>query len=102
MSNLPFPNSIPKIIKSEIGPKEIHLPISTDHHGNWLESIQAKKQPIAPVEIAHRSCSTCLIHHIAMKVKRKVYWNQSLEKFTNDEEANKMLARSQREPYLIK
>lgn len=91
-----------KIIKSEIGPNEIHLPVSTDHHGNWLESIQAKKQPIAPVEVAHRSCSTCLVHHIVMKLNRKVYWNPAEEKFTNDEEANKMLARPQREPYIIK
>jgi len=91
-----------KIIKSEIGPNEIHLPISTDHHGNWLESIQAKKQPIAPIEVAHRSCSTCLVHHIVMKLKRKVYWDPSKEKFNNDDEANKMLARPQREPYVIK
>ena len=90
-----------KIIKSEIGPNEIHLPVSADHHGNWLESIQARKQPIAPVEVAHRSCSTCLVHHIVMKLKRKVYWDPAKERFTNDDEANKMLARPQREPYII-
>jgi len=91
-----------KIIKSEIGPNEIHLPISKDHHGNWLESIQAEKQPIAPVEVAHRSCSACLIHHIVMKLDRKVYWDPAKEKFKNDDEANKMLARAQRAPYIIK
>ncbi|GHN02244.1 oxidoreductase [Cytophagales bacterium WSM2-2] len=92
-----------KIIKSEIATSETHLPVSTDHHGNWLESIQKKVQPIAaPVEIAHRSCSTCLIHHIAMKLKRKVYWDPAKEKFNNDDEANKMLSRPQRAPYIIK
>ncbi len=90
-----------KIIKSEIGKNEIHLPISTDHHGNWLESIQENKQPIAPVEVAHRSCSACLVHHAVMKVKRKVYWDPAKEKFTNDDEANRLLARAQRAPYLV-
>ena len=31
--------SDPKIIKSVIGPTEIHLPESKEHHGNWLECI---------------------------------------------------------------
>ncbi len=93
--------SDPKIIKSVIGKKEFRFTISKDHHGNWLESIKHNKKPIAPVEEAHRSCSTCLVHHIAMKLNRKVYWNPEKEQFTNDEEANKMLSRTQREPYAI-
>jgi hypothetical protein len=32
--------SDPKIIKSVIGPDEIHLYESKDHHGNWLECIR--------------------------------------------------------------
>jgi predicted dehydrogenase len=98
----PLDASDPAILKSVIGPNEVNLQISSDHHANWLESIVAKKQPIAPVEVAHRSCSTCLIHHIAMKVKRKVYWDPVTEKFRNDEEANTMLARTQRSPYALK
>lgn len=98
----PLDANDPAIIKSEIGKNEIHLPVSTDHHANWLESVVAKKQPIAPVEVAHRSCSTCLIHHIAMKVKRKVYWDPIAEKFKNDDEANGMLSRTQRAPYALK
>ena len=90
-----------KIITTPIGPGEIHLPVSTDHHGNWSESIRSHKQPIAPVEVAHRSCSTCLVHHIVMKLKRPVHWDPAREKFTNDEEANKLLARPQRAPYLV-
>lgn len=94
--------SNPSILTSVIGPNEIHLPISEDHHGNWLESIKSKKQPIAPVEVAHRACSTCLVHHIAMKLDRKVYWDPTKEKFKNDAEANAMLSRPQRAKYAIK
>lgn len=93
--------SDPKIITSVIGPQEIHLYKSSDHHGNWLECVKTRKPPIAPTEVGHRSCSTCLIHHIAMKLKRKVYWDPMKERFKNDTEANRMLSRPQRQPYVI-
>jgi predicted dehydrogenase len=93
--------SDPKILTSIIGKNEIHLTESSDHHGNWLESIKSRKQPIAPVEVAHRACSACLLHHIAMKLKRKVYWNPDKEEFTNDAEANAMISREMRAPYKL-
>jgi predicted dehydrogenase len=93
--------SDPKIITSAIGPGEIHLYESRDHHGNWLDCIRSREQPIAPVEVAHRSCSTCLLHHIAMKAKRKLHWDPLRERFKDDDEANAMLSRPERWPYGI-
>jgi predicted dehydrogenase len=90
-----------KIITSVIGPNEIHLTDSKEHHGNWLESIKTRQPPIAPVEVGHRSCSACLIHQIAMKLKRTVYWDPIKERFRNDDEANSMLSRPQRSPWAI-
>jgi predicted dehydrogenase len=92
--------SDPKIIKSVIGPDEIHLYDSKDHHGNWLECVRSRRQPIAPVEIAHRACSACLLHHMAMKTKRKLFWDPVRERFKNDDDANAMLSRPQRPPYV--
>ena len=99
---LPLTASNNKIITSVIGENEINLYKSTDHHGNWLESIFSRKQPISPVEIGHRSCSTCLLHHVAMKLKRKIYWDPMNERFINDDEANAMLNRPHRFPYEVK
>jgi predicted dehydrogenase len=93
--------SDPAIIKSVIGPNEIQLYKSSDHHGNWLESIRSRQQPIAPVEVAHRSCSACLLHHIAMKATRRLYWDPVAERFKNDDAANALLARPQRWPYVV-
>jgi predicted dehydrogenase len=93
--------SDPKIITSVIGPDEIHLYDSKDHHGNWLECVRTRKQPIAPVEVAHRACSACLLHHIAMKIHRKLYWDPLKERFKNDDEANALLSRPQRPPYAL-
>jgi predicted dehydrogenase len=93
--------SDPKIITSVIGPNEINLPRSTNHHGNWLEAVKSRQQPIAPVEVAHRSCSACLLHHIAMKLDRKLHWDPVKEAFKDDDEANAMRSRPQRAPYTI-
>ena len=94
-------SSDPRIITSVIGPDEIHLYESRNHHQNWLECVKSRRQPIAPVEVAHRSCSACLIHHIAMKLPRKLYWDPTRERFRNDDEANSMLSRPQRTPYVV-
>jgi predicted dehydrogenase len=97
----PLVASDPKILGSVIGPNELHLPESADHHGNWIAAVRSRQQPIAPVEVAHRACSACLLHHIAMKAKRKLFWDPRKERFKNDDEANAMLARPQRWPYML-
>ncbi|HOU95372.1 MAG TPA: Gfo/Idh/MocA family oxidoreductase [Bacteroidales bacterium] len=91
--------SDPKILNSVIGPNEIHLYESNEQHGNWLDCIKSRKEPISPVEIGHRACTVCLITHIAMKLERKLRWDPDKEMFINDDEANKMLSRPQRKPY---
>ncbi len=97
----PFRASNPALLRSEIGPDEIHLPESEEQHKSWLECIKSRKRTVAPPEVAHRSCTTCLISHIAMKLPRKLYWDPLNERFRNDDEANAMLSRSHRYPYKI-
>jgi hypothetical protein len=94
-------SSDPMIVKSQIGPDEIHLYESKEQHGNWLDCIITRQQPISPAELGHRACSTCLIHDMAMKLNRKLYWDPEREQFKNDEEANGMLSRPQRAPYVL-
>ena len=88
-----------KILDSVIGPDEIHLYESPEQHLNWLDSIISRKETIAPAEIGHRSCSACLVNHIAMKIPGKLYWDPEKERFRNNDEANMMLSRVQRAPY---
>lgn len=91
--------SDPKILTSAIGENETRLYVSEEQHGNWLDCIRSRKEPISPVEIGHRACSVCLLTHIAMKLGRKLTWNPGKELFENDNEANSMLSRTQRAPY---
>jgi len=91
--------SDPGILTSGIKENEIHLYKSENQHGNWLDCIRSREEPISPVEIGHRTCSVCLLSHIAMKLPRKIYWDPDREQFNGDAEANSMLSRPQRAPY---
>lgn len=91
--------SDPAILTSEIAEDEIHLHHAEEQHGDWLNSILTREPPVAPVEVAHRSCSACLVSHIAMKLQRRLYWDPEAERFRNDDEANAMLSRPERTPY---
>ena len=72
---------------------------SKSHHKNWLESVQSRKQPLAPAHVAHRSNTACIVSWIAMKLGRPLEWDPKAERFKNDAEANSMLTRSERAPY---
>ncbi|MFD0798645.1 Gfo/Idh/MocA family protein [Maribacter chungangensis] len=91
--------SDPKLLESAIGANEIHLEKINDQHGNWLDCIKTRKQPISPIEKGHKACVTCLISDIAMQVDRKLEWDNTTEMFVGDDEANAMLSREQRKPY---
>ena len=97
----PLVASDPKILSSVIGPNEVHLYTSDDQHGNWLDCIRSRQAPTATAELGHRACSTCLVNHIAMKTKRKLHWDPAKERFNDDDEANSMLSRPQRAPYIL-
>jgi len=84
-----------------IKPDEIHLYDSRDHHQNFLDCVRSRKDPVANVEIGHRSATVCHLGNIAMLLNRKLKWNPVAEQFVNDSHANSMLARSMRAPWRL-
>ena len=93
--------SDPAILNSTIGPNELHLHKSDDHHLDWLISIQTRQPAVTTPEEAHRSTSACILGWIAMKLGRKLRWDPVKEVFIGDDEANAMCSRPQRAPYGI-
>ena len=91
--------SDPKILNSKLGPNELHLHKSDDHHLDWLTSIQTRQPAVTTPEEAHRSTSACEIGWIAMKLGRKLRWDPAKEAFLDDDQANAMRSRPQRAPY---
>ncbi len=90
------------LLTSEIGPNEIHLYKSDDHYRNFIDCVISRKDPIAPVEVAHRSITICHLGNIAMRLGRDTLkWDPDKERIIGDAEASKMLRRPYRSPWKL-
>lgn len=93
--------SDPELLKGKIPEDGVHLYESKNHVLNFFDCMRSRKDPVAPVEVGHRSNSICLITHIAMRLGRKLNWDPKAERFKDDDEANAMLDYKHREPWTI-
>ncbi|MBU6401097.1 MAG: Gfo/Idh/MocA family oxidoreductase [Verrucomicrobia bacterium] len=85
----------------KIKPDEIHLHVADNHHTDFLNSVRARSQPGANIEIASRSITVCHLGNIAYQLGRPLRWNPDKEEFVNDPEANRMRFRQMRSPWEI-
>jgi len=94
------------LLTTRIGPDEIHLgPKGTGgtHMGIWLDCIR-KRSPRGlnvPVEVGHRSATVCHLGNIAMELGRKLEWDAAKEQVIDDDQANRMVQRTMREPWSL-
>lgn len=94
--------SDPSILKEKIGDDEIHLyTCLAGEQRNFLDCVKSRKLTYAPVEVGHRTITIAHIGHISMQLRRKLTWDPETERFTNDEAANWMLSRPQRDPWKL-
>ena len=93
--------SDPEILREKPGQGEVKLSVSGNHMKNFLECVRSRKDPIAPVEVGHRSNSVCILTHIAMKLGRKLRWDPKAERFVGDDEANAWLDIAHRAPWTV-
>jgi len=70
-----------------------------DHMRDLLDCIKTRRLTAANAVVAHRSMSTVHMGNICMWLKRDLRWNPDKEEFINDEAANKLRSRSQRQPW---
>jgi hypothetical protein len=92
----------PESLKKEIiAPEETHLYESRDHKQNFLDCIRSRKEPIANAETGHRTSTLCHLGNIAMILRRKLKWDPQKERFVDDADANRMLARTVRAPWSL-
>ncbi|MBM4061390.1 MAG: Gfo/Idh/MocA family oxidoreductase [Planctomycetes bacterium] len=89
--------SEPKVfLDSKAGTMPIVLPESRDHHGDWLDCLRSRRDPISNVEASHRSATVCHLGNVAMRLGRRLQWNPATEEFVGDDAANRMRSRPMR------
>ncbi len=90
------------ILDSQIGPDEIHLYKSDHHFRNFIDCVISRKEPIAPVEVAHRSITICHLGNIAMRLGLDgLKWDPDTEQILDNPTAARMLSRPYREPWRL-
>ncbi|MBX6315543.1 MAG: Gfo/Idh/MocA family oxidoreductase [Isosphaeraceae bacterium] len=86
--------------KMEPGPKGRG---SGDHFRNFIDAVKARDPKLltADIEEGHLSSAYCHLGNIAYRLGRKLLINPSSESFVGDSEANAMLTRVYREPFVV-
>jgi len=101
-SNAVSEDAEPKsLLGVKMRPNDIHLTESNNHALNFLDCVRSRRETVAPVEVAHRSTTLCLLSDIALRLRRRLRWDPDKERFVNDDEANRMLRRAMRPPWRL-
>jgi predicted dehydrogenase len=74
-----------------------------DHFANFLQAVKSRdtKSLNGPIEEGHQSSAFCHLGNIAYRLGRKLHINPSTESFVNDPEADAMLTRKYRAPFVV-
>lgn len=70
------------------------------HMQDFLAAIDARKNPVADIEEGYISASCCILGNLAMKTGRTLDWDPVTNRVRNDDEANRLLRRPYRKPWI--
>jgi hypothetical protein len=72
---------------------------SPGHSENFMDCVRTRQKPIMHMEAGHRVASICILGNVGFQLQRRLEWDPVAERFTNDEEANRLLSRPGRGPW---
>lgn len=73
------------------------------HFDNFLKAVKTRKHTDLNADIVegHLSAGLCHLANISFRTKQRIEFDPNTEKITNSAEANKLLTRDYREPYVV-
>jgi predicted dehydrogenase len=75
-------------------------PAIRGHMKDLLRNIATRGKPVADIEQGHISSASCILANTAMKLGRTLHWDAAAHKVVGDDEANQLLARPYRAPWV--
>lgn len=70
------------------------------HMKNFLQAIDTRSKPVSTIEEGYISTASCILANNAMKLGRTLIWDSVRQQVVNDEEANRLIARRYRAPWV--
>ena len=93
--------------KREPGPKasdRADLMVDLPHIRNFVEAVRSRNRELLTAEIdeGHKSSVLCHLANTAYRLRRTLRFDSATERFVDDPEADKLLTRAYREPYVVR
>jgi predicted dehydrogenase len=80
---------------------EKHCAPAIRHHMmDFLAAIDARGKPVADIEQGHISTASCILANLSMQLGRTLTWDAKTQRVVGDEEANRLLRRPYRKPWV--
>lgn len=89
------------LLKVVLKPSDVHLYESRSHHGNFLECIRTRRDPVSNVDAGFAATVMTIVSDITTRLERKLTWDWTTEQFADDDIANSMLRRPMRSPWTL-
>jgi predicted dehydrogenase len=80
---------------------ERHVAPAIRHHWtDFLAAIDKRSKPVADIEQGYISTSSCILANLSMKLGRSLKWDAAKQMVVGDDEANRLLHRPYRSPWV--
>src|SRR5262249_55951752 len=70
------------------------------HMQDLLRAIKSRGRPVADIEEGYISTASCILANNALRLGRTLTWDAEKQRVVGDEEANKLLRRPYRQPWI--
>ena len=74
-----------------MNPEDFPFPLENEKR-NFLNCVKLRGRTLEDAEVGHRSSSVAQLGYIACQLGRKLKWDPATERFTGDDEANRLLS----------
>ncbi len=80
---------------------ELHVAAANRRHQqDFLRAVASRGKPVADIEEGHISSASCILANLAMQLGRTLTWDPAQHQVVGDAEANRLLRRPYRQPWV--
>jgi hypothetical protein len=70
------------------------------HWRNFLEAVDTRGRPVSDIEQGYITAASCILANMSCKLGRTLVWDPDKGRVVDDKDANKLLARPYRSPWV--
>lgn len=86
--------------KTEKDLEQHSAPAVRYHMQDWLRAVDQRSRPVCDIEEGHISTTACILANLSMQLGRPLAWDAARGEVRGDAEANRLLARPYRSPWV--